>query len=289
MHLAKILFPANKSRRNGQRRRSAPAKKGNKNRSRQTTNRGPAVTGTSRTDTSTVVRMIQAPLFPVRSKNVMLPYYSTFNLSVPNTGLAAGYVFAANGLYDPDITGTGSQPMGFDQMMIFYEHYTVTRCTLIATFRNTGTLIAPGISIAAKADTTLQTDPYSIMEQGNSLSSTLNIGTAANGLKELRMNLDVKRFLGIDDLMDSSVARGDIASNPAEGLFFHLSAWSLDAASAGTVSVAIRLEYHAVFTELRIINRSLAHALHTVISASNRCDSVPETKVCSQPTIGRRL
>lgn len=34
--------------------------------------------------------------------------------------------FSANGLYDPDLTGVGHQPRGFDQMMTLFDRYVVT-------------------------------------------------------------------------------------------------------------------------------------------------------------------
>lgn len=37
------------------------------------------------------------------------------------TGALGTYVYSANGLFDPNITGTGHQPYGFDQMIAYYS------------------------------------------------------------------------------------------------------------------------------------------------------------------------
>jgi len=44
--------------------------------------------------------------------------------------ITSTYVFRANSLYDPNVTGTGHQPMGFDQMCEFYQKFTVTASSI---------------------------------------------------------------------------------------------------------------------------------------------------------------
>ena len=51
-------------------------------------------------------------------------------------GSLASKVFTCNGLYDPDVSGTGHQPRGFDQMMALYDHYVVTKCKMTVMYWN---------------------------------------------------------------------------------------------------------------------------------------------------------
>jgi hypothetical protein len=53
-----------------------------------------------------------------------LSYAGYFNID-PSAGAPASYLFHANGLYDPDHTGAGHQPHGFDQIMALYKNYQV--------------------------------------------------------------------------------------------------------------------------------------------------------------------
>lgn len=213
--------------------------------------------------------MARVPLFNARSKHKMLPYYSNNSLSVPNTGLAVSYVYSANGLYDPDISGVGHQPGGFDQMMVFYEHYTVFTARIIVTFRNYSTNQSPVVFIAARADTTNIPDPIAVMEAGNTVSTQLMPANITGSLKELKMVVRVAAFLGFDDLMDSNVARGDISSNPSEGVFFHVGAYYNEASAAGSVTYQTRIEYDAVFSENRVIAPSLSSNLRALVIASD--------------------
>lgn len=211
-----------------------------------------------------VIAMPRAPLFPARSNNVMLPYYLFGNLNTGGGTVANSYVLSANGLFDPDITGTGQQPSGFDQMMIAYEHYTVTHAELVVTFRN---LSDSGLDVAlgVRADVPVVTDVATLMETGHTVSTKLSPATSTGSVKQLRIKVDVASFLGFDDLMDSNVSRGDISNNPAEGVFFHISVFSLSSIPVITAAYEARLEFHAVFSEPRVMTRSLSLALKSAL------------------------
>jgi len=61
--------------------------------------------------------------FPARFRT-KLRYNENVALS-STAGSLNAYTFFANGLYDPNDTGTGHQPMFFDQYMAVYNHYKV--------------------------------------------------------------------------------------------------------------------------------------------------------------------
>lgn len=74
---------------------------------------------------------------PLPSRSFMPPSYVTqhrycerlINLSPDNiTGLTGSeYAFRLGSLFDPDFTGTGHQPWGFDQLAAIYQQYNVYR------------------------------------------------------------------------------------------------------------------------------------------------------------------
>lgn len=282
--LPKISIPTNNQKQGRARgakratRRSAPALAG-----RSAANQQPAVKALSRSDVSTVIRMAQPPLFASRSKRKMLPYFGASSLSVPATATPVVYVFSANGLFDPDITSTGGQPSGFDQMMVFYEHYTVFKARLVVTFRNLGNT-SPTVFIAARGDINNIPSFVQVMETGNSVSTQLLPTTIAGSLKELTLTINVAPFLGIDDLMDSNVSRGDISANPTEGVFFHIGAFNSEAFASGSVAFSARIVYEAVFTEARVVSSSVMRKIHSLLlSSSGVTGSDPgDQKSCSR-------
>lgn len=79
--------------------------------------------------------------------------YSIGFTSSSTTGNQWSWQFRLNSLFDPDFTGTGSQPTSFDQWMTLYDRYRVVACEVDVTVSNSnGTAIAiaaaPGVDAA---------------------------------------------------------------------------------------------------------------------------------------------
>ncbi len=66
-----------------------------------------------------------------------LLYTDEINLDPGVAGVAAYHSFRANDCFDPDETGVGHQPRGFDQIIPMYEHFTVIGSKMKATFMAT--------------------------------------------------------------------------------------------------------------------------------------------------------
>lgn len=209
---------------------------------------------------NTVISMPAMPLFPPRSRVMMLSFTEVGQMT-SGTVQAGSYVFSANGLYDPNITSTGAQPAGFDQMMVFYEHYTVLRAKIRVVYKNQSTTLFESVSLAARADPTPVTDIPTIMESGNAQYTKLAVNPATGCMKELSMSVDIAKFSGIPDLLDNSECRGSVASNPTEQTYFHVSVWNSETVGTVTCFFELRIEYYVVFSEPRVVVPSLLKPL----------------------------
>lgn len=197
----------------------------------------------------TTIVMNTMPLFPPKTVR-MLRYSDTFQLTT-TVGAVATYVFSANGLYDPNITGTGHQPMGFDQMMIFYNHFCVTKARAWVVAANASSVPCQ-ISIRQDADSTPITDINRILEMGGNAASHLDASATTNAQKELRLEIDIAKMQGITwtALMADNTLRGSAAANPTEQTYFHIQAFS-GAGFTATVNFDIIIEYTSYFLEPR--------------------------------------
>lgn len=165
-------------------------------------------------------------------------------------GLATGatYVFAANGLFDPNITGVGHQPAGFDQYMLLYGEYVVTKSWIkivsVNTDPNSQQLI--GISFLDKSATSV--DPRVYIEQGSckwSLLDTYKSGSVVTLTHEVDM-----RKVSTQDIFTEDNFTGSATTNPTDTHYWHLWAAPIDlATNTSAVSLMVEIQYEVYFRD----------------------------------------
>lgn len=206
------------------------------------------------------VALYKTPLWPASKliKN-QLYYDSNFTLS-GITGLMATHVFSANGLYDPDITTTGHQPIGFDQMMLSYEHYSVIRSKITIGFvNNSSYAVRAGIYLSP--DNTPITDPRQLMENGLVKHVILDAKGGASTdpgvsgrVKTVTLDCDVRKYFGkqrYSQLLEPQYS-GSVSSDPVEGVYFMVFAYSSHTGVATSqVLFDATLSYDTIYTEPR--------------------------------------
>lgn len=177
-------------------------------------------------------------------------YYET-DLSVNPTagGFASSYVFSANGLYDPNITGTGHQPVGFDQLMTMYDHYTVIGARIRAWFANEDTGQNQVVGIYASDGATTETDPRVIIENGMGKYTYLHENGNGASTKQLVLKLNPNKFLSVKSPTSDDRLKGSTSSNPTEQCYFHVWGASTNATDSGQIRLCVEIEYIALLTE----------------------------------------
>lgn len=219
-------------------------------------------------------------LFPVKTQRI-LHYHETVSLS-STTGAVATYVFATNGLYDPNITGTGHQPAGFDQVMLFYNHYYVSKASIRVNIRNTTTSVSPTCILSVNGSATAITNTFELQEDGSNVMVKLGPPTIDNSMATLVAKCDVGKFGGVKDLSDVTAYQGDASSNPAELSYFHLSFWDDEKAQSCDMYADVLISFTANFIEPRDVAPSLLEGfLKTVVDQqkSTSCTAVGKAVV----------
>lgn len=190
--------------------------------------------------------------FPGQNKMVRFVYADSQGFTVDGGvgGSAGSYVFSANGLFDPNITGIGHQPLGFDQMMVFYDHYTVLRAKISVWYTNTDA-VAQYVGVYANdINTGLPADVNRIIENGKGAYSVLGgLGSSA-ATKCLTYTCDIANYLGKPNGLDSE-NKGSAAANPSEGVFFVVWCGPMTADDRALCRIGVRIEYEAILHETK--------------------------------------
>jgi hypothetical protein len=180
-----------------------------------------------------------------------LKYTSYINLS--GTVAAGVNVYSANGLYDPDVSGSGHQPRGFDQLIPLYDHYVVTSSAIHIELISSNSNGVPGVGGVNLINvSTPQTDYIDYAEQARSefglLPNVVTYGCVQEPHRR-SMKFSAKDFMGIPDPLTATKLQGSISANPADGAFFHVWSQAYDGSTAYSSLALITIEYNAYFIE----------------------------------------
>lgn len=206
--------------------------------------------------TSRSLTMIkQVPFLGIRHWSRNMPYHETYQLTTGiNPEVAAFISFALNGMYDEEVAAGGHQPMGFDQAMSFYEHYTVTEVAWTVTFLvNSGATLGGstnyGIGYTITPDAAGITAVDAIVENGLMKRSLITSNSAnSNNRATFSGKLNLAKYFG-KDILNEDDYRGNVGANPVEMVYLELFAHSLSSSSTVTFDVDVTLDITALFTE----------------------------------------
>lgn len=157
-----------------------------------------------------------------RTKTIRLTYYHTRDMAAqPTADVPASHTYRANGIFDPDYTGVGHQPRGFDQWASHYKKYRVisSKVTVLTNSTSSGTLM--GIWTGNIADVpNIQLPPISgtrtddFWERGDIRKSIMGSQTAGAPYKYLSAAWSNKSYKqGVTTDMKSATVTNDPADN----------------------------------------------------------------------------
>jgi len=196
--------------------------------------------------------LIVEPWLPTFPSSVVrrLRYSDSITLNSAS-GVVSSYVLRANDLFDPDFTGTGHQPMGFDQLMLVYNHFCVIKARLICVFRS---ILSNTATVAIRYDGASApiTVPNRIIELGGCVIDDVSFLATTNEAKELTLDLDIAKLQAVKKsaITADPTLRGDAATSPTEVTYFHIQMWNTNSTTCSCI-VDFILEQTAHFMEPR--------------------------------------
>lgn len=184
-------------------------------------------------------------LFPDR-RVVTLNYADLVTLT-PVSGNIKSYRFAANGLFDPDITAGGHQPLGFDQLSPFYAKMTVIASTISATFSVASTATNLAYQLGIHRNPNLASVPSSFLtyqENGNVSMKSFQFGSGSNKSPTVKQSFVTKKHMSVKDPLDEPSLASTAAANPTTLCAYDIFCGAADGATTNpALNVNIQIKY----------------------------------------------
>jgi len=200
--------------------------------------------------------------FPQRTfRKMIYEEFLTYQIGVVST-FGVENVWRLNSLFDPNLTGIGHQPYGYDQMTGQYRAYKVTRVDVSVEFMDPS---ADGLMGAALI--TEPSDPSvlfgasinAMMEKPN--CHVVNVNDTGEQKVHFARSFTISELTGITaNQLDANITdyTASTVASPVTVPKIHIAVASLDgAATTPTIRARIKLVYHAQFWDRVVLPQSV--------------------------------
>lgn len=213
---------------------------------------------------------------------VKLPYSENIVLSTGTNGQGMTYTWNLNSIYDPNRTGTGHQPLGYDQWATFYAKYKVFKVAYELTATSTwvndtgetdagtqcGVLATNGVAAGTFTDGSFYEQPH---------TQKFSLGAAAGqGSKTVRKTIDLSLITGRPKVAYLSDPRyeANFGYNPAEAMTLTFGAQPNWSGQNLNMALSIKIIYYVELFDPLILSLS-----NTAPEARGGPDGQTETAV----------
>lgn len=173
-----------------------------------------------------------------------------------NLGVIGVLKYRANSLFDPDYTGVGHQPYGFDQWATLFNHYVVLGSKI--TFKVISSVpdsLSPCYLGCYLSDDVVipYTEAYQLMEAGKGSYRLMN--PANNRPVMFGSKFSAKKFFNVTNVKDNYRLGAPVTDSPEEGAIYNL--WfQTGNGTTSTVYVSVRMEFIVSWSEPRDLSTS---------------------------------
>lgn len=172
-------------------------------------------------------------------------------------GFADSYVFSCNGIWDPNVSGVGHQPTGFDQLMLIYQEFQVIGAKIRVEFANTDTGAHQIVGVAVMGTATEQVDTRVMIENGGCKYKTITPRNGSRDFTTITMGVNPNKWLGRSKPRSVDELKGTSSGNPAQQCYFHVFAQDYGASGdTAPVGLEVQIDYIVLFTKPRELGLS---------------------------------
>ena len=200
-----------------------------------------------------LIRMKRNPylkaLIP-RTHIAKLRYVDQYTFTPVLGGIPVRQIFRCNSLNDPDLSGLGHQPMGYDQLMALYSRSRVVGAKISINFvssDSTSNNSSAIVGVCQTSTTNNFSDTNTFLEQKNGRYKIVQLG---ENPRPISLRYSLKKSQGIKNVMDNYEISAVQNANPNIEDFFQVYVSGVSSVQIPSpVRATIQIEYIAVFSD----------------------------------------
>jgi len=191
--------------------------------------------------------------------------YATSVVLVSTAGAVNSQLFSSNSLYDPDVTGAGSQPRFFDTLVganataAPYNNYRVhsSKITVEAmtTTDSVGARGFMGLGFFSSAGTPASTI-QEMRERRDYKTKFMGIYTGSRELVRMSSKKANKYLWGIKDMKDDDETAAAYNANPIKAGRWAISYGTFDVATTATIRLLVKITYYCTLQTMNDVTDS---------------------------------
>lgn len=189
------------------------------------------------------------------TRRAKLRYVTNVSL-IGTTGALASNLYRANSLFDPDFTGIGHQPMGFNSWATHFNHYVVmgSKISVSCSTFGSNTTNMVGVFLSDDTGTYANWDAFAEARKG----VTKALPNNADKNSHMSAKYSARKFYNISDVKDNVTRIGaDVGANPTDVAFFTVWAQSQNKVSTTSpIQCMVTIDYIVEFSEPKDIAQS---------------------------------
>lgn len=185
-----------------------------------------------------------------------LKYTENITVSTPaGTNLVTDYIYNINALYDPNQTGTGHQPLGFDQMAAIYYNYRVFSVSYRIDWNNGS---SAQLLYQVFPDNTNTTLTNSLSDAIAEKPRCISVLSSVDKPTTIKGHLSLPRLNGVT----SAVYKADnqyqalVTTVPSQANTIHIMSSCNNSGSSIAAPFRITLMFHCEFFDPKILSQS---------------------------------
>lgn len=166
------------------------------------------------------------------------------------------YVFRGNSLFDPDVTGTGHQPLYFDQYSALYSKYRVLGSSLQLDVVNNSGVSALFYAAEANTDVSTITAISTLYEQSRAAAPKL-VPIAARITSRMKRYMSTRKVCGLTktQVYDDTFAAG-VTGSPSNVWYWNILFESVDGTTVINGHFMVKIDYYVQFFDRTLIGQS---------------------------------